>query len=124
MEFILEALHIQVSASREEVQIEGSVPALVPQEEDLVTIGRTWGSLLFDAKPSPDELAWVRTESIAQLTRVRHMISGPTPLHDNESTSPGTGKNLLDPEADVSNIVGGHLGRSGRTGGQLAEIEV
>ncbi len=90
----------------------------------LPTIAQTSGSLLFDAKTSPDELAWVRTESIAQLTRVRHMISGPTPLHDNESPSPGTGKDLLAPEAPVCNIVGGHLARSGRTGGRLAKIEV
>ena len=41
MELILEALHIQVSASRCEVQIEGSIPVLVPEGEDLVTIART-----------------------------------------------------------------------------------
>ena len=41
MELILEALHIQVSASRGEVQIEGSIPVLVPEGEDLVTIART-----------------------------------------------------------------------------------
>ena len=43
MELILEALHIQVSASRGEVQIEGSIPVLVPEGEDLVTIARTSG---------------------------------------------------------------------------------
>ena len=41
MELILEALHIQVSASRGEVQIEGSVPVLIAEGEDLVTIART-----------------------------------------------------------------------------------
>ena len=41
MELILEALHIQVSASRGEVQIEGSVPVLIDEGEDLVTIART-----------------------------------------------------------------------------------
>jgi len=41
MELILEALHIQVSASRGEIQIEGSIPVLVPEGEDLVTIART-----------------------------------------------------------------------------------
>ena len=41
MELILEALHIQVSASRGEVQIEGCIPVLVPEGEDLVTIART-----------------------------------------------------------------------------------
>ena len=52
------------------------------------------------------------------------MISGPIPLYDNESPSPGTGKDLLAPEAAVCNIVGGHLARGGRTGGRLATIEV
>jgi len=41
MELILEALHIQVSASRGEVQIEGSVPVLIAEGEDLVTIAQT-----------------------------------------------------------------------------------
>ena len=45
MELILEALHIQVSASRGEIQIEGSIPVLVPEGEDLVTIARTSGCL-------------------------------------------------------------------------------
>ena len=43
MELVLEALQVQVFASREEIQIEGSVPAIVPQEEDLVTIVQTSG---------------------------------------------------------------------------------
>ena len=43
MELILEALHIQVSASRGEVQIEGSVPVLIAEGEDLVTIAQTSG---------------------------------------------------------------------------------
>ena len=46
MELILEALHIQVSASRGEVQIEGSIPVLVPEGEDLVTIARTSGCVV------------------------------------------------------------------------------
>ena len=41
MELILEALHIQVSASRGKVQIEGSVPVLIPEGGNLVTIART-----------------------------------------------------------------------------------
>ena len=41
MDLILRALDIQVAASREEVRIEGSVPAVVPQEVDLVTIVQT-----------------------------------------------------------------------------------
>ena len=40
-ELILQALNIRVAASREEVRIEGSVPALVPEGEDLVTIVQT-----------------------------------------------------------------------------------
>ncbi len=43
MELILGALHIQVAASRAEVQIEGTVPVLVPEGEDLVTIVQTSG---------------------------------------------------------------------------------
>ena len=41
MALILRALDIQVAASREEVRIEGSVPALVSQDADLVTIVQT-----------------------------------------------------------------------------------
>jgi hypothetical protein len=41
MELVLAALQVQVFASREEIQIEGSVPVIVPQEEDLVTIVQT-----------------------------------------------------------------------------------
>ena len=41
MELILRALHIQVLASPERVQIEGSVPAMIPEEESLVTIAQT-----------------------------------------------------------------------------------
>ena len=41
MELVLGALQVQVFASREEIQIEGSVPVIVPQEEDLVTIVQT-----------------------------------------------------------------------------------
>ena len=41
MDLILRALDIQVAASREEVRIEGSVPAAVPQDVDLVTIAQT-----------------------------------------------------------------------------------
>jgi len=43
MDLILRALDIQVAASREEVQIEGSAPAVVPEEVDLVTIVQTSG---------------------------------------------------------------------------------
>lgn len=43
MDLILRALDIQVAASREEIRIEGSVRALVPQEGDLVTIVQTSG---------------------------------------------------------------------------------
>ena len=42
MELILRSLQFQVTASREQVQIEGRVPVLVPEGEDLVTIERTW----------------------------------------------------------------------------------
>ena len=41
MDSILRALDIQVAASKEEVRIEGSVSAVVPQEVDLVTIAQT-----------------------------------------------------------------------------------
>ena len=41
MELILKALHIQVSASHGEVQIEGSVPVVIGDGEDLVTIVQT-----------------------------------------------------------------------------------
>ena len=37
MDLILRALDIQVAASRNEDRIEGSVPAVVPQEVDLVS---------------------------------------------------------------------------------------
>ena len=49
MELILKALHIQVSASHSEVQIEGSVPVVISDGEDLITIARTSESLLFGA---------------------------------------------------------------------------
>ena len=41
MELILRALHIQVAASREKIQIVGSVPATVAEGENLVTIAQT-----------------------------------------------------------------------------------
>ncbi len=41
MDLILRALDIQISASREEVQIKGIVPASVSEAEDLVTIAQT-----------------------------------------------------------------------------------
>ena len=44
-ELILGALQVQVSASRDQVQIEGSVPVMVPEGEDLVTIVQTSASL-------------------------------------------------------------------------------
>ena len=45
MELILRALQLQVAASRDRVQIQGSVPTLVPEGQDLVTIVRTWGCM-------------------------------------------------------------------------------
>jgi len=41
MELILRALDVQITASREQVQITGCVPAVVPEGEDLVTIVQT-----------------------------------------------------------------------------------
>ena len=41
MESILGALRIQVTASKDELYMEGSIPAIVPVESDLVTIART-----------------------------------------------------------------------------------
>ena len=49
MELVLAALQVQVFASREEIRIEGSVPVIVPQEEDLVTIVQTSASLQLGA---------------------------------------------------------------------------
>ena len=49
MELILRGLDIQIRASGEEVQIEGSVPVLVEEDGDLVTIARTSGSLFLGA---------------------------------------------------------------------------
>ena len=43
MELVLRALQVQVLASREEIRIEGSVPVIAHQEEDLVTIVQTSG---------------------------------------------------------------------------------
>ena len=51
MELILRALHIQIAASREKVQIEGSVPAMVPEDEFLVTIVQTSGCMFLCDKP-------------------------------------------------------------------------
>jgi len=44
MESILGALRIQVTASKDELYIEGSIPAIVPEESDLVTIAQTSGN--------------------------------------------------------------------------------
>lgn len=41
MDLIPWALEVQIRASHERVQIEGAVPATVPEAEDLVTIERT-----------------------------------------------------------------------------------
>ena len=41
LKLIFGALQVQVTASRDQVQIEGSVPVLVPEGEDLVTIEHT-----------------------------------------------------------------------------------
>ena len=49
IELILKALHIQVSDSHSEVQIEGSVPVVIGDGENSVTIARTSESLLFGA---------------------------------------------------------------------------
>ena len=43
MDLILQALQVQIAASREQVRIEGSVPALLLEGEDLVTIVQTSG---------------------------------------------------------------------------------
>ena len=40
MESILEALRIQVTASKDELYMQGSIPAIVPEESDLVTINK------------------------------------------------------------------------------------
>jgi len=45
MESILGALRIQVTASKDELYMEGSIPAIVPDESNLVTIARTSGCL-------------------------------------------------------------------------------
>ena len=45
LELILGALQIQVTASRDHVQIEVSVPVLVPEGEDLVTTEQTSGCM-------------------------------------------------------------------------------
>lgn len=42
----LRALHIQVAASREKVQIEGNVPAMISEGANLVTIAQTSGCSL------------------------------------------------------------------------------
>ena len=49
MDLILRALQVQVAASQEQVRVEGSVPALIPEGEDLVTIVQTSGCLLSGA---------------------------------------------------------------------------
>ncbi len=41
MESILGALRVQVTTSKDELYMEGSIPAIVPEESDLVTIART-----------------------------------------------------------------------------------
>jgi len=41
LELIFQALQVQVTASREKVQVAGSVPALLPKEQNLVTTART-----------------------------------------------------------------------------------
>ena len=41
MELILRALQVQFAASREQVQIEGTAPALVPERGILVTTEQT-----------------------------------------------------------------------------------
>jgi len=43
MELILRGLSVQVVASHEEVQIEGTVPIMIPEGEELVTIVQTSG---------------------------------------------------------------------------------
>lgn len=41
MGLILKALEVQVTASREKIQIEGTVPVAVHEGDDLVTTGQT-----------------------------------------------------------------------------------
>ena len=41
MELILQALQLQVAASRDQVKIEGTVPVLIPEGENFVTIAQT-----------------------------------------------------------------------------------
>ena len=43
MALILQALQVQVTASNDEVRIEGALPAMVPDDRDLVTIVQTSG---------------------------------------------------------------------------------
>jgi len=45
MALILQALQVQVTASNDEVRIEGALPAMVPGDRDLVTIVQTSGCL-------------------------------------------------------------------------------
>jgi site-specific DNA recombinase len=64
MELILRGLDIQIRASGEEVQIEGSVPVLVEEDGDLVTIAQTSGWSRVDAYAYRDSLAWVLAENL------------------------------------------------------------
>ena len=74
MDLILRALDIQVAASREEVRIEGSVPALVPQEADLVTIAQTSGCM-YSERLALNSLPM----NYVFFERPLHSTSGPQP---------------------------------------------
>jgi len=51
MELILQALQIQARTSREQTQIEGCIPAIDSEAEDLVTTEQTSGCMFFCDKP-------------------------------------------------------------------------
>ncbi len=59
MDLILKGLSVQVTASHEEVHIQGTAPIMIPEAEELVTIVQTSGCSSFDAKNFPRELAWI-----------------------------------------------------------------
>ena len=53
MELIPRALHIRVAASRDQVQIEGVMPSVVPKGEDLVTTVQTSGCMFRNHQKRP-----------------------------------------------------------------------
>ena len=60
MELIFRALRIQVTASRDQVKIEGSVPVLAPEGEDLVTTERTLGWTNVGAYSHSRGVSWIQ----------------------------------------------------------------